>query len=273
MPSYVVTGSNRGIGLAFIRQLSEDPKNIVFALARDPDNSQELQELHKSRKNVHLLQGDITDVKALKAAATKVGSVTGGKLDYLVNNAALVDFNRQELSPDGYTEGQEELLEDDYLKSFKVNVIGVIHTTNTFLPLLLKTSETTVAKIISLSTGLADPELTVIGKLTDLSPYSVSKAALNMVVAKYAAAHKDNSNIVFLALSPGLVNTALKPPTPEELENIKKTIATFKKQYPDWSGVPLTADQSVGYMLDVIKKVTAADTGAFLSHWGNKQWL
>ncbi|KAL4250745.1 NAD(P)-binding domain superfamily protein [Abortiporus biennis] len=244
MPSYVVTGSNRGIGLAFIRQLSKSPKNIVFALARNPDTPHELQDLHKSRKNVHLLQADITDVKALKAAATKVASVTDGKLDYLVNNAAFADFSRQALPLDGDAEGQEELLEDDLLKTFKVNVIGTIHTTNTFLPLLRKTAETSTAKIICLSTALSDPEFTVRLQLTNLSPYSASKAALNMVVAKYAAEYKDNSNIVFLAISPGLVDTTVKPPTPEELENYMKMIVACKKFYPDWIGVPLTPEQS-----------------------------
>ncbi|KAI0790852.1 NAD(P)-binding protein [Abortiporus biennis] len=242
--------------------VSKSPKNIVFALARNPDTSQELQDLHKSRKNVHLLQADITDVKALKAAATKVASVTDGKLDYLVNNAAFADF----ISTLNHT--------DTFLSPpFKVNVIGTIHTTNTFLPLLRKTAETSTAKIICLSTALSDPEFTVRLQFTNLSPYSASKAALNMVVAKYAAEYKDNSNIVFLAISPGLVDTAVKPPTPEELENYMKMIVACKKFYPDWIGVPLTPEQSVGYMLDVFEKVTAADSGAFLSHWGNKQWL
>jgi NAD(P)-dependent dehydrogenase (short-subunit alcohol dehydrogenase family) len=69
----------------------------------------ELNALSSSRKNITVLQADITDVKALEVrkfldrvnylplthlfvfvqlAANKVSEVTGGKLDFLINNAA-----------------------------------------------------------------------------------------------------------------------------------------------------------------------------------------
>ena len=47
----------------------------------------------------------------------------------------------------------------------------------------------------------------------------------------------------------------------------------FKKYIPDWSGEPMTPDESVKLMLDVIHRMGPADSGAFLSHWGNKKFL
>jgi NAD(P)-dependent dehydrogenase (short-subunit alcohol dehydrogenase family) len=83
----------------------------------------------------------------------------------------------------------------------------VVFTINAFLPLLEKGS---VKKVITISSGVGDLDLTILsGNATD-GPYAISKAATNMVVAKYAAQYKD-AGFVFLALSPGLVNTSTAP--------------------------------------------------------------
>lgn len=47
----------------------------------------------------------------------------------------------------------------------------------------------------------------------------------------------------------------------------------LKGLYPDWEGVPLTPERSVKHMLDVIAKAERKDSGAFISHFGNKQWV
>lgn len=86
-------------------------------------------------------------------------------------------------------------------------MLGVIYTTNAFLPLL---KAGTTKKVISISTPGADLDLIVATEGTQDAAYCVSKAALNMVVAKYAAQYKKDG-FTFLALSPGLVQTdALK---------------------------------------------------------------
>lgn len=94
-----------------------------------------------------------------------------------------------------------------------MNVVGVIHTINAFLPLLRKGS---TKKVISISSGVGDPDFTVAAHHSIAVPYSVSKAALNMVVAKYAAEFQED-NFVFLAISPGFVDTAQGPCTSHSL--------------------------------------------------------
>jgi len=272
MSSYAITGASRGIGFEFVRQLSSSRDNIVFALVRNKTTAKNLQHLQADRPNVHILEADITDVAALKIAAQEVSKITGGKLDVLINNAALMHHivvkERSTLLLDTYPEGKEQLLEEDLNASFHVNVIGPIHTINVFLPLLRAGS---AKKVITLSTGLADLDFTLVSEFPFAAPYSISKAALNMAIAKYAVEYKEQG-FVFLSISPGLVDTSTAPPTAEEIEQYKGMIAKFQKVDPRLKG-PITPDDSVGRMLSVIEKATVKETGAFISQNGNRDWL
>jgi len=266
MPSYLITGAARGIGFEFVRQLSLKSENTVFALVRTRTNTQKLAQL--STKNVHILEADITDVNALKNAAVEVKKVTGGSLDYLFNNAAFVEEIRRNNNLDGYPEGQEDLLEKDLRDCFHVNVIGVVHTINSFLPLLRQGA---AKKVVTLSSGMGDTEAVLKAGLPNQAPYAISKAALNMVVAKYAAEYKAEG-FVFVAISPGLVDTTTKAPSPEEMKAYGEMLAYFRNIDPNFEG-PITPEKSVSSMLEVINRWTVKDTGAFVSHHGNKDWL
>ena len=82
-----------------------------------------------------------------------------------------------------------------------------MHSTNAFLPLLRAGP---IKKVVTLSTGLADIDVIVRSGFSKNPQYPISKAALNMLVAEYAAALEDEG-FTFLAISPGVVNTAEKP--------------------------------------------------------------
>lgn len=81
--------------------------------------------------------------------------------------------------------------------------MGPIYTTNTFIPLLRAGA---AKKVITISTGFADLDVTILTGIALSVPYSVSKAAVNMVNAKYAAELKDEG-FTFLAIAPGFVKT------------------------------------------------------------------
>lgn len=89
-------------------------------------------------------------------------------------------------------------------------MLGVIYTTNAFLPLLRSATSSHVVKVITISSGMGDLDMAVNSEVPFSGPYSISKAAANMVVAKYAARFK-HENFIFLSISPGLVNTAVRP--------------------------------------------------------------
>jgi hypothetical protein len=60
--------------------------------------------------------------------------------------------------------------------------------------------------------------------------------------------------------------------TEEELKNFAALVKGMKMSTPHWNG-PLTPAESVELQKKVIDGLTIEDTGKFLSHWGNKQWL
>lgn len=65
-------------------------------------------------------------------------------------------------------------------------------------------------KVITLSTGIAEPEFLEKTGIYFIGPYSISKVATNMVVTKYSIQFKEEG-FVFVALSPGFVNTLDRP--------------------------------------------------------------
>ena len=119
----------------------------------------------------------------------------------------------------------DEML-DDFMESFTVNAIGVVKTIHAFIPLLRKGH---VKKIITISSGMADLELINKSEIPYATPYAVSKAAANTIVAKYNTAYRDEG-MLFMTISPGYVNTERQgasksfpnPPSTLTLHNVDR---------------------------------------------------
>lgn len=96
---------------------------------------------------------------------------------------------------------------DDFDKDledcYKINVVGTINATAAFIPLLKKGS---IKKVIALSSGMGDLDFTTELDMDMAVPYSISKAGLNMVMAKFSASYKKDG-ILFMSLSPGAVDS------------------------------------------------------------------
>jgi NAD(P)-dependent dehydrogenase (short-subunit alcohol dehydrogenase family) len=73
-----------------VKQISEDPNNIVVGLVRDKAaTKRKLEAELGARSNIHILHGDLTSHASLKAAAAATADIVGGRgVDYLVGNAA-----------------------------------------------------------------------------------------------------------------------------------------------------------------------------------------
>ncbi len=168
MPVTLITGGNKGLGFETARQLVA-AGHQVWVGARDPERGKRAADELKAR----FVQFDVTDGASVRAAAHTVGD-----LDVLVNNAGI---------PGDRTDPVETTAEH-MRRVFETNVFGPVRVLHAFLP-LLEHSERPV--VVNVSSGLgsiamaADPG----------SPwaafamvYSSSKAALNMLTVKYAAA-------------------------------------------------------------------------------------
>jgi len=77
----------------------------------------------------------------------------------------------------------------------------------------------TIKKVIAISSGMGDTDMVKDMALDVAAPYAISKAGVNMVVAKYNAIYS-KEGILFMAICPGSVNTdAQAPSNPGEFSN------------------------------------------------------
>jgi NAD(P)-dependent dehydrogenase (short-subunit alcohol dehydrogenase family) len=89
------------------------------------------------------------------------------------------------------------------LDSFKTNALGNIHLMALFVPLIQKGN---LKKVVAISSGMADIDFIRQSGNYAQTPYSMSKAALNLAMAKFHAQYAPEG-ILFMTLSPGLVDT------------------------------------------------------------------
>ncbi|KLO12930.1 putative short-chain dehydrogenases/reductase [Schizopora paradoxa] len=262
MPSYVITGTSRGLGLGFVKALSLEPDNTVFALARNVVDATQLSDFVKQHvhKNIHIIEADNTHQKSMQNAADEVSKHTGGKLDMLINNAALIHHERDHLTLDSYP--NPELLEQDLNIFLRTNVLGTIHTINAFLPLLLAGS---MKKCIILASPLGTIKMTLATNFAGATGYGISKAAMSLATAKYAARFR-NEGLAFLLVNPGFVKTM--PGPKDEVEKLYDfQTANARKKFPDFEGA-ITVEDSVRDQLVLFDRVTIANTGDFLNRDG-----
>jgi len=93
--------------------------------------------------------------------------------------------------------------EEDLHKSFHTNVVANIHLFNLLMPLVLR-GET--KKVIAITSGYGDLDVTAKYELEYAAPYTISKAALNLAVAKFHSRYAKDG-VLFMGISPGVVDT------------------------------------------------------------------
>jgi NAD(P)-dependent dehydrogenase (short-subunit alcohol dehydrogenase family) len=225
-PVSLVTGANKGIGLAVARQLGERGHSVWLG-CRDRDSGQAaVLDLQSAGIDAHMLEIDVTNCNSLRAAADRLGQDVGA-LDALVNNAGISIGVPSSIS--------EEKVED-IRAMFEVNTIGAIAVTQAFLPLLRRSSS---ARIVMMSSGLGS-----LSEATDMSGlfwnvgyagYCASKAALNMLTVKLAKELLVDS-IKVNAADPGFTATDLNGHsghrTAEEAAKVVVDLATLSPMGP-----------------------------------------
>ncbi|MFZ6993155.1 SDR family NAD(P)-dependent oxidoreductase [Curtobacterium sp. RRHDQ66] len=176
----LITGANKGIGLATARQLT-DLGHTVYIGARDAERGARAAESIGARS----VQLDVTDDDSVRAALATIDAAEG-RLDVLVHNAGVLDT-----TVDGPTA----------LRSFDTNAVGIVRVTEAALPLLQRSDDPNVVTVSS-SAGsfwaVTNPER--VESTLPLPLYSASKAAATMLTVQYAKAHPA---IRFNAVEPG----------------------------------------------------------------------
>ncbi|PLB41381.1 putative short chain dehydrogenase [Aspergillus candidus] len=272
MSVYVITGVSRGIGFEFLRQISEDPSSLVIGLVRDkPATEKKIVAELGGRPNIHILYGDLSNYASLKQAAADTAEIVGERgVDYLVANGALLP-SLDAYKPIGALSNKPEEIDSVSAQLSQTNIAGNIHLFHLFLPLVLKG---TVKKVITISTGLADLDLTNEYEMDVGALYAAFKAALNIIVAKFNAQYKKDG-VLFLSISPGVVDVGHSAnATPEEMKSMMGLMGKIVAYAPHFKG-PITPEESVRHVRSTWEKasIEGGYGGAFVSHFGDKQWV
>ena len=183
MINVFITGSNRGLGLEFVKQYLTLGHH-VYATCRDPKDAQELNQIED--KNLEILKLDVSNPKDIQAIKSQLGNKP---IDILINNAGIWR---------GSAIGS--INEQDWLDSFSVNTIAPIKTAEALLD-NIKSGH--LKKIVSITSKM--------GSIDDNTSggsyiYRSSKSALNS--AMQSLRHDlSGHDIATLTLHPGWVRT------------------------------------------------------------------
>jgi NAD(P)-dependent dehydrogenase (short-subunit alcohol dehydrogenase family) len=193
MPTVLITGANRGIGLEFARQYAANGWR-VHACCRHPAKAAELKRLADAsdgRLGIHALE--VTDHGAIDALARALKKES---LDLLINNAGTYGPNAQSIAKMDYA---------GWAETMAVNVMAPMRMAQAFLPHLAKGERPRVVVVTSTMGSIADN-----GSGGDYA-YRSSKAAVNMVVRSLAVDMR-GQGIVAVAVHPGWVRTRMGGP-------------------------------------------------------------
>ena len=193
MASVLVTGSNRGIGLEWARQLAAEDWR-VYATCRHPEEAHELAALADQYVDVVVMRLDVTVVEDLRATYLALHSQP---IDLLVNNAGVY------LEKGGAHLGC--LRFDDWLRTLAVNTLGPARVTEALLENLLLGQRKQVVVTTSHMGSIGD-----IFAPGDYY-YRSSKAALNATFKGFAAELRPKGINVSI-LHPGAVATRMGGP-------------------------------------------------------------
>lgn len=238
MATVLVTGSNRGIGLEFVRQYTADGWDVIAA-CRNPAQAAELQKLAGAHKNIRIETLDVANDTSIAALAKKLGDTA---LDVLINNAGVPSLGRaSNPQVDNYTDPQTEfggLNAAQYLEALKINAVAPVIVTQALVPHVARSK---MKKVVMISSRLGSIEQSV---MAGLVAYSASKAALNMGMKKIAAALAPQG-VTVASFHPGWVKTDMGGPRAE-----------------------VTPQDSVSGMRKVIESLTPAKNGGFFNYDG-----
>lgn len=183
MPTLLITGANRGIGLEFVRRYAADGWQVI-ACCRDPQAAAALQAVPGK---VVMEKLDVADYAGIDRLASAYASTA---IDLLLNNAGIY----------GDRDGALRISDfDTYLKVLQVNSVAPMKLALAMLPSLQKAK---AAKIATISSRMGSITHGAGGSYV----YRASKAAINAAMHNLALDLKP-AGITCIVLHPGWVKT------------------------------------------------------------------
>jgi NAD(P)-dependent dehydrogenase (short-subunit alcohol dehydrogenase family) len=223
----LVTGANRGLGLAFARALLAGGARKVYAAARDPDSV--------TLPGVTPIRLDVTSNDEIGAAARQAGDV-----DLLINNAGIARRSGL-LAADGVRAARAEL---------ETNFFGALEVSRAFAPILARNGGGAIINVLSALSWVSFPTS---------STYSVSKAAAWSMTNGLRNELRGQGTQV-LALHVGYMDTDMAAGI-DAPKSKPEDVVQFTLQTLEAGGEEALADE----VSRNVKKALSAERGVYLS--------
>ena len=231
MQNILITGANRGIGLALVEEYLSAGSSRVYATCRNPEGAQALNSLAQaSPEDLQILQLDVNDAASIERAVSAIAD-EAGSLDVLINNAGVSGGDS------GRNMGQLDAAQ-----------VAAVITTNAVAPLILTQSCRDLLKqagnprVVMISSGMGS--LSAAGG--NAYAYRMSKAAMNMA-ARVLSLDDAMAGITTVTIAPGWVRTDMGGPS-----------------------ASLAPEESASALLAVIQRLDDSDNGRFYRYDGTE---
>ncbi|MBV9523641.1 MAG: SDR family oxidoreductase [Alphaproteobacteria bacterium] len=221
MPTLLLTGANRGIGLEFARQYAGEGWRVIAA-CRDPAGAEALRAL-KGKVELHAL--DVADFAAVERLGKELQRET---IDLLIANAGI--SGPREIA-------MAQIDADAWAQVFRVNAMAPLALAGAFHQQLARGA----GKAVAISSRMGSIAENPGGRVV----YRSSKTALNMV---WSCLAKENPGLIAVVLHPGWVRTDMggeaAPVLPaDSVAGMRQVIAKLTKadsgRFFDYTGAEL----------------------------------
>jgi NAD(P)-dependent dehydrogenase (short-subunit alcohol dehydrogenase family) len=187
MPTALIVGASRGLGLEFVRQYHRAGWHVVAA-CRDPSTASLLNKVAAPGPGIEVVACDVTDSTSVTTLAQ---AIAGRAIDHLVFNAGIA-------GPRDYTPADFD--EQAWIDVLRTNTIAPLRFAGNFVDHVQRSEKRLMAFVSSRRGSMAE------NSWGGHYIYGSSKAALNCVVKSLAIELKPQG-ITCIVLTPGWVRT------------------------------------------------------------------
>ena len=190
--SILITGTNRGIGLEFVKHYIKNNEKVI-ATCRNRNSAKDLLELENTTNNLSLVELDVSNPNSINNFTSKIA---GLPIDTFISNAGVSGPKNIEF---GNFDAKE------WLDVFNINTIAPLIITQKILKNLRLGKDKKLAFISSKVGSIED------NTSGGMYIYRTSKTALNQVIKSLSIDLK-GENFIVVALHPGWVQTDMGGP-------------------------------------------------------------